>query len=165
MKDIVLVVILLFCAVTDLKSGKIYNMVIAPGLILAFLFSGVTGGWEALGQSFLGFAVGLGLLLVPFLLGGMGAGDVKLLGLVGAFQGPVFCFRSFILAALVGGVMAIGIMIYRSGFLKIGRGFLPLLGLFFSAGGKKIAFEANRKGTFPYGVAIVLGTLGAYMIG
>jgi prepilin peptidase CpaA len=52
-------------------------------------------------------ALGLGLLLLPWLMGGMGAGDVKALGALGAVLGPEQVFHVFLYMGLYGGVLAI----------------------------------------------------------
>jgi prepilin peptidase CpaA len=56
-----------------------------------------------------GWALGLALFLPMFLLGGMGAGDVKLLACLGAWLGPQETFWMAIYAMIAGGVMAIGV--------------------------------------------------------
>jgi prepilin peptidase CpaA len=47
------------------------------------------------------------LLVIPFALGGIGAGDVKLLGIIGALKGPDFVFIAFLAAAITGGIMSV----------------------------------------------------------
>ena len=88
-------------------EGKIYNAVTYPamavGLVLAIWQHGVSGTVFALG----GFAVGFFPAFVLFALGGMGGGDVKLLGAIGAIAGAVAATETLILAFLVGGVFAL----------------------------------------------------------
>ena len=71
-------------------------------------------GMTGLGWSLLGTFVGMMLLLVLRNVGGMGAGDVKLLAGVGAWLGSTVTLYAFAATAIVGGVMAI-FMILRSG--------------------------------------------------
>ncbi|WP_158737990.1 prepilin peptidase [Alteribacillus sp. YIM 98480] len=143
--DILLLIILLICVVTDVKSRKIYNTVIYPGIILAFVFHAVNSGWDGFLHSFLGFLIGLGLLFIPYLMGGMGAGDVKLLALVGALKGGAFVFQTFIYMALVGAVMALAIILMRRGIL------FSLL--------YKFSSKESLSATYPYGVAIAGGAV------
>ena len=56
-------------------------------------------------------------MFIPFALGGMGAGDVKLMGVVGALKGPEFVWVAFLASAMAGGILAIGEML-KSGQLK-----------------------------------------------
>lgn len=154
MIDILLIIILLICVITDIKSRKIYNNVIYPGIILAFIIHAAVSGWDGFLHSFLGFLIGLGLLLIPYLMRGMGAGDVKLLALVGAFKGGAFVFQTFIFMALLGAVIALAIVLFRRGTVK------PLLYKMSSAksGVKMTGFsKESLSATYPYGVAIAGG--------
>ncbi|WP_246153212.1 A24 family peptidase [Salinicoccus hispanicus] len=104
------------CVVTDIRKRKIYNKVIFPSLIAAFVLNTALGGFRGFEEAFLGFIVGFALLLIPYIFGGMGAGDVKLMALVGAFKGYEFVLESFIYMAVIGGILAIGVIIMRGGF-------------------------------------------------
>ena len=77
--NLLLIILLGLCVFTDLRDRKIYNAVLMPFLCTAFILNTVISGLPGLEQSILGAALGLGILLIPYLLGGMGAGDVKLL--------------------------------------------------------------------------------------
>ncbi|SET06015.1 prepilin peptidase CpaA [Oceanobacillus limi] len=157
MIDIFLFIILAICVTTDLKSRMIYNNVIYPALLMTFIFHFATGGWDALSHSFIGFLIGFGLLLIPYFMGGMGAGDVKLLGLIGALKGGAFVFQSFLYTAIVGAIMAIIIILIRRGMLKSLLYFIASLksGVVLKGGISKGSLTA----TYPYGVAIAAGTV------
>lgn len=155
---ILLLVVSLICLVTDLKSRKIYNVVIFPALAIAFILHGALNGVEGILFSVSGFFVGLGILLIPYLLGGMGAGDVKLLALIGALKGTAFVIVTAIYMAVLGGLIAILVLLFRKGaFERIKSIFYILSGL---KQGVKLGFMINKnslKTTYPYGVAIVGG--------
>ena len=74
------------------------------GAACSVLALGITPGVL---HSMQGWALGLGILLIPFLLGGMGGGDVKLLAAAGAWIGPGAVFNFFLYAALIGAVMGL----------------------------------------------------------
>jgi prepilin peptidase CpaA len=154
--NLFLVIILLICVITDVKSRKIYNKVIYPALLAGFAYHLASGGWDALFHSFLGFLIGLGLLLIPYLMGGMGAGDVKLLALIGALKGGAFVFHSFLYIAVIGGIIALGIVLFRSGVLK------SMIYFFYSllkgVRNTAIISRGSLTATYPYGVAIAAGT-------
>lgn len=143
--------------ITDLKERKIYNKVLFPFLIIAWIFHAITGGWNGLTEAFLGTAVGLGILLIPYLLGGMGAGDVKLLAVIGGIKGLSFVLMASIYMALAGGIMAILFLLYRKGLLK--RVIYLIHGL--RHGMRLSLLEENDpvKTTLPYGVAIAAGAI------
>jgi prepilin peptidase CpaA len=153
-----LVTILVICLITDLKERKIYNKIIFPGLIIALLLNFILGSWNGLLDSVEGLFIGLGILLIPYLMGGMGAGDVKLLALVGAFKGTLFVLYTAIYMALLGGIIAIGILLFQKGVLQRLRSVL-----YFVVGkryGMKIPLILSKdamKTTYPYGVAIAGG--------
>ena len=88
----VVTITLVVAAVIDGRKLKVPNWITFPLVIGGWLFSAIfcglsgLGFWSGLGCSLLGTAVGLGLLLPAYAIGGMGAGDVKLL--------PLFQFRA-----------------------------------------------------------------------
>lgn len=158
--DALLLVVLAISVVTDLRSRKIYNKVIFPGFVAALCLQTVLDGWNGLSEAVLGSITGLGLLLIPYLLGGMGAGDVKLLALVGAFKGPEFVFYAFLLTAMLGGLMALGILFFRSGALR--RLYWLLCAMQGYRSGVRMSLVMDREAmtsTYPYGVAIAGGAL------
>jgi prepilin peptidase CpaA len=98
--------LLLICA-TDTLYARIPNLasllIAATGLGCHLHDAGASG----LLFSFLGLLTGLALLIVPYLMGGMGAGDVKALAALGALLGPAATFQVFLYTALFGGLLAI----------------------------------------------------------
>ncbi|WP_202078112.1 prepilin peptidase [Caldalkalibacillus salinus] len=158
--DILLVIILTICVATDIKSRRIYNKFIFPTLLIALISHLFYGGWEALLGAFLGFLVGLGILLIPYLLGGMGAGDVKLLALIGAIKGTTFVIDTALYMAILGGLMAIFILLFRPGWKNRFKAIFYFL--YALRYGVKIPLGMKRKGmqaTYPYGVPIAAGAL------
>jgi prepilin peptidase CpaA len=99
-------------AVTDLWKFKVYNALTLPAIVAGLLASSFTIGLQA---SLLGALTGFGLLVIFFALGGVGAGDVKLLTAIGAWLGPEATMYVFALSAMAGGVYAIGLMLLREG--------------------------------------------------
>ena len=85
------------------------------------------GGGQVLLWSLGGAALGLALLLPLYAIGGMGAGDVKLLAGVGAWIGPVLIWGAFVCSALVGGVMALAMVVW-SGELACHWGRFQMIG-------------------------------------
>src|SRR4029079_12666372 len=71
--------------------------------------------------SLAGLGTGLGIFLILYVTGSIGAGDVKLMAAVGALVGPYGALISGLLAILVGGVYALGAMCYQWGFAATGR--------------------------------------------
>jgi prepilin peptidase CpaA len=107
-------IVLIVAAVIDGKILKVPNWLTFPFIVSGWVYCTIAGGFAGLGYSLLGTFVGMMLLLVLRNVGGMGAGDVKLLAGVGAWLGTVITLYAFAATAIVGGVMA-AIMIARSG--------------------------------------------------
>lgn len=110
------VVVVVAATVTDLRSRRIPNWLVLPFLAAGIAVSCWLGGWHGIGQSLMGFGLGLALFGAMFLMGGMGAGDVKLAAAIGAWIGPGQLFFALLATAIVGGVMAVG-------WLAVGRMF------------------------------------------
>ncbi|WP_253701314.1 prepilin peptidase [Bacillus sp. FJAT-29814] len=156
---IILVTILLISLYTDVKKRKILNIVTLPSILLGFVIHIISNGLDGFLFSGKGFLTGLGLLIIPYLLGGMGAGDVKLMAAIGALAGTSFVFYSFIYTALIGGLISLVLIIKQKGFLNSLKSFLYAV-VFFRSNVGSIFLAKNKHSSisFPYGVAIVLGT-------
>lgn len=167
--DILLVFTLLVCCYTDLRSQKIYNAVLIPAVVAAFVFSYATGGLKGCFHSLQGLLLGMALLLIPFAQGGIGAGDVKLLGTIGAFKGPAFVLTTFLAGAIAGGVFAI-LMLVKQGRLvitlkKIWFLFInKILHIPVSMNFKTLETAVEGE-SFPYALAIGMGVIWAFFRG
>jgi prepilin peptidase CpaA len=107
--------IALVAAATDLWKFKVYNALTLPAIVVGLLVSPFTVG---LPTSLLGAATGFSLLALFFALGGVGAGDVKLLTAIGAWLGPEPTLYVFAFSAMAGGMYAIGLMVLRGGLTE-----------------------------------------------
>ncbi len=153
-----------FAAVTDLAYRKIPNPLVLTGVVGALLLQ-----WLPFGASFplawlTGLLTGFFVLLPLYLLRGMAAGDVKLMAMVGAFTGPEtalhICFATF----LIGGLMALCILVYNGRLAAACRNLRTLLSpVLLRALGIPLApanlAPGQSVGGMPYGLAIALGTL------
>jgi len=169
LSDAVLITILLISLYTDIKYRKIHNSVLLPAVLLGFLINGYEQGWQ---QGFWftgkGLLVGVGVFLIPFFFGGLGAGDVKLLGAIGAIKGTQFVLHSALLTAVTGGLIACFILLKQKRFLaalkNIGTSFYTLI-LMKNVKSLKTLDQAEYHEALPYGVAITIGTLLALLLG
>lgn len=158
--DFILFIVLIICLVTDLRKQKIYNKVIFPALVAAILFQAVIHGLSGLKLSLLGFTTGFAILLIPYFMGGFGAGDVKLLALIGALKGSQFVINTAIYMALIGGLIALIIIITHKETLNVIKNiFLWIGSLFYGARYKLELPTSVLLKKYPYGVAIVGGAV------
>jgi prepilin peptidase CpaA len=109
-----IVMVGLAAVIEDLTRRRISNWTsggaLAAGLILHFAEKGWLGLWHSLAGAGLGF----GVFLIFYLLGGMGGGDVKLMAGFGALLGDGKIVPAALLAAITGGLMAVGFLAIRA---------------------------------------------------
>ena len=108
--DIVHLVCLALASVAcicDLRTRRIPQVLTLGGAAAGLVFHMVNGGWTAGASSLAGWALAIAMFLLPFALGGLGAGDVKLLGALGAWLGPSEAVWLGIYTGVAGGVIAI----------------------------------------------------------
>src|SRR5947209_8144160 len=92
------------CAAVDYRAQRIPNWLTVPAAFLGLAYNGLAPHGIGLGWSLAGFAIGFALLLLPWILGGGGMGDVKMLAALGAWLGPL----AILIAFGVGTVFAAG---------------------------------------------------------
>lgn len=110
----VLIVLVLAAAAYDVRYRRIPNWVSVGGALVGlglngFLYSGIPGLIFALK----GLALGFGVYFLLYALHAMGAGDVKLMGAVGSLVGWENWFGIFLITAVLGGILALLVIILR----------------------------------------------------
>lgn len=164
--EVILICLVAQAALTDLAMRKIPNVLILSGLMLALilhLLSGQPGASVSLWLA--GGCAGFFLFLPLYLARGMAAGDVKLMAMVGAFAGPWQALQIAALSTLVGGVMALLMLLVSGRWRDSARNLRlicqPLLLRLLGVPLAPVPLPASASvGGIPYGVAIALGTLG-----
>ena len=123
--------------VIDLEHGLILNKVVYPGMVVALLLALYPWPWltESMVMRVAYAALGGGIGFAIFLLiaivsrGGMGWGDVKLAALIGLATGFPLVFLAIIMGAILGGIVAVALMIVKKRKLKETIPFGPFLAL------------------------------------
>lgn len=105
--------ILVIIAVFDLLFHKVYNILTVPTMIISITYLGITQGLNGILYSLGGIGLGMGILIIPYVFGLTAAGDVKLMGAVGAALGPAGAIISYLYSAIFGGVYALLIILYK----------------------------------------------------
>ena len=163
-------VVLVVAAVIDGIQLKVPNWLTFPMIISGWIYSAIayamTGDawYVGLGWSLAGTAVGLALLLPAYSIGGMGAGDVKLLAGVGAW---VYCsttFYAFCVSTVVGAIIAIVMVVLSKGVKKHTNQFMYILNEIMTIQNPETLSEIakERKPSMkllPYGIPIAIGTI------
>lgn len=164
--NLIVLVVILICSVTDIRSRKIYNSITVPAMALGLLLMGLTHGWQGLLSSSEGLLLGIGLLFIPFAIGGIGAGDVKLLGAVGALKGMTFVFTSFLYGAAIGGGIALFMIWRQKRMTKSAKNMFYALSLVSgNKGALQVLDKTDLAPSVPYGVAIAAGVLITFLMG
>ena len=141
----------------DLRTRRVPNplTVLLASLGVAFAASGLSG--VTLGASLAGCALGLALMLPGHLLGGTGAGDVKLFAALGALIGPGHIAVAFFYTAIAGGLIAVVVALRRRRLRRTIDGTALLI---VSAGTAAPAIESPLEhNRFAYAPAIAVGAL------
>ena len=157
-------VVLILAAVIDGWKLKVPNWITFPMIISGWIYSAVFFGWPGLGWSMVGTAVGLALLMPAYAIGGMGAGDVKLLAGVGAWVWGTVTFYAFCFSAIIGGVIAMGMILYQKKWSHHRFQFWAILNeiMVVRDPNQLSTIAADRKSSMmllPYGIPIAMGTI------
>lgn len=155
-------IFLAVAVITDLRFRKIPNLLTLPAMVIALCYHMATGGLEGFLFGAGGLVLGIVIFIIPFRLGGMGAGDVKLMGAVGATIGPKGVFIAAILTCLFGGIYGLIILIIRRDLRAhiLRRWWTALKLLIYHR--QVVINPANKiemQNELCYGIAIVIGTL------
>ncbi|MDX1698038.1 MAG: prepilin peptidase, partial [Thiohalobacterales bacterium] len=159
-----LLVLLAVAAVIDTRSHRIPNWLslggVLPVLVLYIALLGI--GSDGLLTGLGGWAVGLAVFLPFYFMGGMCAGDVKLMALTGSFLGPLHALLAAGLALGAGSLMGLAILLYRRGGLLMARRYVSTLQCLAITG--KWSYvppqtDEPAAQRFPYAAAIGVGTL------
>ena len=160
---VLLTFLLIVAAIIDFRVQKIPNILTFPAILVFLVYHGATAGFQGLRFSSLGLITGIGLLLPIYLFGGMGAGDAKLMGAIGAAIGTRDVFEAFLFTGLFGGVYALIILYTHRQQCQafISRHLLVLKTFFFTRQFIPVPAEKNeiRPPRLCYGLAISAGTM------
>jgi prepilin peptidase CpaA len=146
----------------DLRTRRIPQVLTLGGALAGVMFHLVNGGWSSAIASSTGWAVGVAIFFLPFALGGLGAGDVKLLGAIGAWLGPMNAVWVGLYAGAAGGLLAIFVAL-TNGYLFQAVGNVGTMLAYWRLNGVKplpeITLEQSRGPRLAYAVPILAGTM------
>ncbi len=153
--------VLVVCAVQDLRFKKIPNLLTYPTMAVALGYHSIKNGVDGLVFSTAGLMLGTAVFIIPYIRGGMGAGDAKMMGAVGAVLGARGVLLATVFSVLIGGIYALILLLSNSQYLKgfITRYATTLKTLVVT--GQFISIPVDEKDKEPklcFGVAIALGT-------
>jgi prepilin peptidase CpaA len=146
----------------DIKASRIPNALTGPSVVIGLFLHLAVGGWSQLAYALLAGLIGGGLFLLFFLMGGMGAGDVKLMTAVGCLVGLGSLSRVMVATVVIGAVLAIGIALSR-GRLRQTMANVVALAAHYQQHGLdphgELTLENVRTLRMPYAVPIAAGCM------
>lgn len=156
--------VLIVAAWIDGRELRVPNWITFPMVLTGLFYNAWTGGWSGLQDGGIGLVVGLATLLPLYAVGGMGAGDVKLMAGLGAWLGPVVAWNAFVVSVVVGAVMAIVMVLWRKSWTKHYTNFLMIAVEWMTVKNpaelSRIAKERKSQMLLlPYGIPICIGSI------
>lgn len=153
---VLLLGLLVFAVVSDIRRHRIPNVLILLGLTLALVGQVYAGGFAGLGSGMLGLLIGFSLFLPFYATGGMAAGDVKLMAMAGSFLSPTYAMWMTFFSLIAGGLCGLAIILIR--------GQLPVTlsrywAIFLARSYVAPSVDEVAGKPFPYSIAILLGVL------
>lgn len=164
LSTLLLLGLLIASALIDMRSRRIPNWLSLGGTVFALvLYIALLGfGTDGLLTGLGGCVVGLAVFLPFYLMGGMGAGDVKLMAMAGTFLGPLHALLAAGLGLGIGSLMGLAILLYRRGVLIMARRYVSTFQCLAATGKWSYvppSADEPAAARFPYAAAIVAGTL------
>jgi prepilin peptidase CpaA len=158
--DCVLLLFLLISIYTDLAYRKIFNITIISAIILGAGLNLVTSGISGLKYSATGIMIGFFFLFVIYLLGGVGAGDVKFMAAIGSLKGPVFVVWGGLYGAAIGGIAALLVILWQKRFFPTLKEVFTAVACFVTFRTKdSLRFDRKQAINLPYTVFLSAGMI------
>lgn len=170
-----ILLITIFCSIHfDLSERRIPNFLTFPVILWGLISASIFSGFDGAIFSGSGFIVGLAVFFIPFTIGAIGAGDVKLMAAIGALMGYKFVLNTAVITAIIGGIIVLinslinGTLyrILKNILMTILKGGLLLLYKMFNSMNLynkymsiKIELDNQDKKYIPYAIAIGVGAI------
>jgi len=162
--QVLLALVVVIAAVYDLRYRRIPNWLTLSTVLIGFGLNGFLYEWTGLRTAALGLGLAFLIYFPLYVLRGMGAGDVKLMGAVGSLVGAANWFGIFVLTAVLGGAVALILLLFKGRLLRtlsnVGYMLKELLFLRAPYMKKEELDVKNPKAfTLPHGAMIAIGSL------
>ena len=154
-------IIAMTAAATDLKARVVPNRLVAVGALSGLLLNWWSDGAAGLMSSMAGAVVGFGIFLPFFFLGGMGGGDVKLMGALGACLGVISVAQTAVVASMAGALLAVAAAA-KAGVLRrtlAGAGRLLLSWIKMGTPQPELSLDNPKALKIPYALPIAAGVM------
>ena len=161
--EIVLIILCMITAGTDVYSRKIPNIAVSIATLLGLGGNMYWYGFSGLLHSILGFSCAFVIYLFMYLLQGRGAGDLKLMAAIGAITGIPNWFYLWIIISILGGVIVIGYLLLRGGLVRAVKNALFIIFEIIrfrspSLSRPELSISNAQAVTIPHAVIVAIGT-------
>jgi prepilin peptidase CpaA len=166
--SIVVTVFVALCSAVDVRTRRIPNVLTGAGVLAGSLLNTLHFGGPGFVASLIGLILVVAVLLGPFALGGIGGGDVKMMGAVGAFLGAKLALVALVVGAVAGGVIMLVHLLMRGRLReKVGATGGMVAAAIGTRSIEPLRVSASAPGavTLPYSVPLALGTLAVLALG
>ena len=163
--EVLVAMLVLVAAIYDIRYRRIPNWLTLSFLPLGFVLNAFLFPWQGLLDAALGFGLAILIYMPLYVLHGRGAGDVKLAMALGALVGPKAFFIVFVFSGLLGGLLALVMMLARGRFRRTlsNTGFILWEMAHFRAPhigrSDELDISGSRALTIPHGAVMALGSL------
>jgi len=156
-----LAIVLLIGTINDIRFHKIPNCLTYPTILIAVAYHTILKGVDGFLFSLGGIGLGIGVLIVPYLTGAVGAGDTKFMGAIGGLLGPCGVFLTYLFSAMIGGMFALLFLAMDRGLKESAIKYERVLSPFFFKlkGGPIPSPHGEKETRLCYGMAIGLGAV------
>jgi prepilin peptidase CpaA len=148
----------------DYREHRVPNWLNAAIALTGLATQATFGGWAGLENGLKGMLLAFGMLVLFWAIKGMGAGDVKFMAAIGAWLGPDMAVGAVMVGALLGGLMAVGMIIRRRRWKETLSNFQILAA---KVTNTRMAFSdfgsakslSGKSALLPYAIPLSMGTL------
>jgi prepilin peptidase CpaA len=166
--QIIIIAVAAVACVIDLRERRIPNWLTFGAALAGVMFQIWTGGAAGAQSAALGWLVGAAVFFLPFALGGLGAGDIKLLAALGAWIGPMDVLWLSLYTGAAGMVLAVVVSLW-TGYLRQALSNVWLLLTHWRVHGLRplpeLTIHQGRGPKLAYGLAIFTGTMVTVWVG
>lgn len=166
LKILFLLCVLVIAVAADIRNNRIPNWLTLPAMITGVGLNMISAGADGLLFGMEGLLLGMAPFIALYIVGGMGAGDVKLMGAVGAILGPKMVIMAALYTAIAGGVYALAVIAFhpraratRKALIDTIKGFIHYQMLRYNK-----PQTAENSPRLCYAVAIAIGTIAVVML-
>ena len=144
-------------ALIDLRTRRVPNPLTLGIAATGVAFAATRLSGLSVASAVLGLSVGVGLMLIPYIFGAMGGGDLKLFAALATFLGPGPTVLAFLYTLLAGGILAVTVALQRRRLQETVQNAAVLV----TTGGANVSAIENptSNNRFAYAPAIAVGTL------